>query len=162
MIEGDCEQRRFTRVQGERPAEQAAMAFAGALHGLCRQWKARGRRADTSRAYGTLFKNLENPSGHNAFKFADSDESSKQGVAVRIEDETDDPHASDLRFAMAQVRGIRTYVSASPTPTLTAADVQAVVQNAAQSVNATTLVIAVTDRQGNILGVFPAQRTRDC
>ncbi len=42
----------------------------------------------------------------------------------------------------------------SPPPTLTAADVQAVVQTAAQSVNMSTLVIAVTDRVGNILAVF--------
>src|ERR1700676_5327210 len=35
---------------------------------------------------------------------------------------------------------------------LTAADVQSVVQNAAQSVNSTAMVIAVTDRMGN----FPA------
>jgi uncharacterized protein GlcG (DUF336 family) len=37
---------------------------------------------------------------------------------------------------------------------LTAADVQSVVQNAAQSVNSTAMVIAVTDRMGNILAVF--------
>lgn len=41
-----------------------------------------------------------------------------------------------------------------PPPLLTAADVQAVVQSAAQSVNTGTLVIAVTDRQGNILALF--------
>jgi uncharacterized protein GlcG (DUF336 family) len=41
-----------------------------------------------------------------------------------------------------------------PTPTLTAADVATVIQSAAQSVNATTLVIAVTDRQGDILALF--------
>ena len=40
-----------------------------------------------------------------------------------------------------------------PPPILTAADVQAVVQNAAQSVNA-PMAIAVTDRQGDILAVF--------
>ncbi len=37
---------------------------------------------------------------------------------------------------------------------LTAADVQAVVQSAAASVDSPALVIAVTDRQGNILAVF--------
>jgi uncharacterized protein GlcG (DUF336 family) len=42
----------------------------------------------------------------------------------------------------------------TPPPTLTAADVQSVVQNAASSVNSTTMVIAVTDRMGNILAVF--------
>jgi uncharacterized protein GlcG (DUF336 family) len=41
-----------------------------------------------------------------------------------------------------------------PAPGLTAADVQSVVANAAQSVNVNTLVIAVTDRQGNVLAVF--------
>ncbi len=40
-----------------------------------------------------------------------------------------------------------------PPPILTAADVQSVVQNAAASVNV-PMVIAVTDRQGNILAVF--------
>ena len=41
-----------------------------------------------------------------------------------------------------------------PPPVLTAADVQAVVKSAAASVNSTALVIAVTDRVGNILAVF--------
>ncbi|MBZ5720193.1 MAG: heme-binding protein [Acidobacteriia bacterium] len=45
-----------------------------------------------------------------------------------------------------------TTVAASPVP-LTAADVQQVVQNAAQSVNA-PLAVAVADRAGNILAVF--------
>lgn len=39
-------------------------------------------------------------------------------------------------------------------PVLTAADVQAVVQHAAGAVNASSMVIAVTDRQGNILALF--------
>jgi hypothetical protein len=39
------------------------------------------------------------------------------------------------------------------TPTLTASDVQNVIQSAAKSVSA-GMSIAVTDRQGNILGVF--------
>ena len=42
----------------------------------------------------------------------------------------------------------------APPPTLTAADVQSVVQSAASSVNSSTMVIAVTDRMGNILAVF--------
>jgi uncharacterized protein GlcG (DUF336 family) len=55
----------------------------------------------------------------------------------------------------AQVRSIRNdTTAASSTPTLTAADVQSVIQAAATSVNVTTLTIAVTDRQGDILGVF--------
>lgn len=37
---------------------------------------------------------------------------------------------------------------------LSFADVQAVVENAAKSVNSTSLVIAVTDRQGNLLALF--------
>jgi uncharacterized protein GlcG (DUF336 family) len=57
--------------------------------------------------------------------------------------------------AAAQIRSIRSPLTTQPaTPTLTAADVQSVIQNAAQSVNTTTLVIAVTDRQGDILGLF--------
>jgi uncharacterized protein GlcG (DUF336 family) len=39
-------------------------------------------------------------------------------------------------------------------PTLSASDVQSVIQNATQSVSSTAMVIAVTDRQGNILAVF--------
>ena len=41
-----------------------------------------------------------------------------------------------------------------PAPVLTAADVDAVVQGAAASVNSEALVIAVTDRQGDILAVY--------
>ncbi len=41
-----------------------------------------------------------------------------------------------------------------PTPVLTAADVDAVVQQAAASVNSDAMVIAVTDRQGDILAVY--------
>jgi uncharacterized protein GlcG (DUF336 family) len=41
-----------------------------------------------------------------------------------------------------------------PPPVLTAADVQSVVQTAAASVNSTAMVIAVTDRMGNILAIF--------
>jgi len=39
-------------------------------------------------------------------------------------------------------------------PVLRAGDVQAVIQSAAASVNVSSMVIAVTDRQGNVLGVF--------
>src|SRR6266851_5699310 len=39
-------------------------------------------------------------------------------------------------------------------PVLTASDVQAVVQNAAASVNSSAMVVAVTDRQGNILALY--------
>ncbi len=41
-----------------------------------------------------------------------------------------------------------------PPPVLTAADVDAVVQSAAASVNSEALVIAVTDRQGDILAIY--------
>jgi uncharacterized protein GlcG (DUF336 family) len=41
-----------------------------------------------------------------------------------------------------------------PPPVLTAADVQSIVQAAASSVSSTTLVIAITDRSGNILAIF--------
>jgi len=55
----------------------------------------------------------------------------------------------------AQVRSIRGFLdTSSPRPVLTASDVQALIQGAAQSVNVTTLTIAVTDRQGDILGIF--------
>ena len=39
-------------------------------------------------------------------------------------------------------------------PALTAADVQSVIQSSAQAVNTTAAVIAVVDRQGNLLGLF--------
>ena len=41
-----------------------------------------------------------------------------------------------------------------PSPVLTAADVDAVIQHAAASVNSEALIIAVTDRQGDILAVY--------
>lgn len=41
-----------------------------------------------------------------------------------------------------------------PPPVLTADDVIAVVKSAAASVNSTTMVVAVTDRMGNVLAVF--------
>ena len=45
-------------------------------------------------------------------------------------------------------------VDASPSPFLSAADVTAIVQAAAEASDATTMVIAVTDREGQILAVF--------
>ncbi|MBI3781534.1 MAG: heme-binding protein [candidate division NC10 bacterium] len=39
-------------------------------------------------------------------------------------------------------------------PFLTAADAAAIVQGAAEALDATTMVIAVTDREGNVLGLF--------
>src|SRR4051812_7227951 len=56
-------------------------------------------------------------------------------------------------LALAFLLGGSTHVGAQP-PVLTADDVISVVTAAATSINSTTAVIAVTDRQGNILGVF--------
>lgn len=42
----------------------------------------------------------------------------------------------------------------SPTPTLSASDVQAIVQAAAEAVDPTTMVIAVVDRSGAVLAVY--------
>ena len=50
-------------------------------------------------------------------------------------------------------------VAQDPPPLLTAADVTAAIQAAAASVNVSTLAIAVTDRQGNALGVFAEPNT---
>lgn len=49
--------------------------------------------------------------------------------------------------------------STSPTPLLTAEDVTSVVQNAAQAIDSIPAVIAVTDRLGNVLGVFRTPNT---
>lgn len=57
----------------------------------------------------------------------------------------DDSHAS---------AGRRAFPHGSDPPILTAADVDAVVQHAAASVNAEAMVIAVSDRQGDILAVY--------
>jgi uncharacterized protein GlcG (DUF336 family) len=53
-----------------------------------------------------------------------------------------------------RIRPHKPIVISPDPPTLNASDVQSVVQNAAQSVNSSAMVIAVTDRQGNILAVF--------
>lgn len=52
-------------------------------------------------------------------------------------------------------RGVTTRpnISSSSTPALTSTDVQAVIQSAAKSINA-GMVVAVTDRQGDVLGVY--------
>jgi uncharacterized protein GlcG (DUF336 family) len=63
---------------------------------------------------------------------------------------------SESRFLAGLVAGAASVLSApaaSP-PLLTVADVQAVVARAASSVNSEAMVIAVTDRQGNILAVY--------
>jgi uncharacterized protein GlcG (DUF336 family) len=58
-----------------------------------------------------------------------------------------------MRFLFVLLAAFRALAQDDPPPILTAADVQSVVQNAAASVNA-PMVIAVTDRVGNILAVF--------
>jgi len=57
-----------------------------------------------------------------------------------------------MRFASIIMLSCAAFADAQ-TPTLTASDVQNVIQSAAKSVSA-GMSIAVTDRQGNILGVF--------
>ncbi len=51
------------------------------------------------------------------------------------------------------IRGL-TGVAASAAPFLTRADVTAILRTAATAIDATTMVVAVTDREGNVLGVF--------
>ncbi|HTA68249.1 MAG TPA: heme-binding protein [Bryobacteraceae bacterium] len=58
-----------------------------------------------------------------------------------------------MRFGFLLLAAFGALAQEDPPPILTAADVQSVVQNAAASVNA-PMVIAVTDRVGNILAVF--------
>jgi uncharacterized protein GlcG (DUF336 family) len=50
--------------------------------------------------------------------------------------------------------GLTSVTSPSPTPNLTAADVTALLQAAAQAADPNTMVIAVVDRAGNILAVY--------
>src|ERR1700719_4059291 len=52
------------------------------------------------------------------------------------------------------VGGLTSVTPPSPTPNLTAADVTALVQTAAQAADPNTMVIAVVDRAGNILAVY--------
>jgi len=58
-----------------------------------------------------------------------------------------------MRFGFLLLAALGAIAQNDPPPILTAADVQSVVQNAAASVNV-PMVIAVTDRHGNILAVF--------
>ncbi|HYL37574.1 MAG TPA: heme-binding protein [Bryobacteraceae bacterium] len=59
-----------------------------------------------------------------------------------------------LAIALSPVRSRADDPAADPPPILTAADVDAVIQSAAASMNSEALVIAVTDRQGDILAVY--------
>jgi uncharacterized protein GlcG (DUF336 family) len=52
------------------------------------------------------------------------------------------------------VGGLTSVTPPSPTPNLTAGDVTALVQTAAQAADPNAMVIAVVDRAGNILGVY--------
>ena len=58
-----------------------------------------------------------------------------------------------MRFGFLLLTAFGLIAQDDPPPTLTAVDVQAVVQHAAASVNV-PMVVAVTDRQGDILAVF--------
>jgi uncharacterized protein GlcG (DUF336 family) len=58
-----------------------------------------------------------------------------------------------MRFGFLLLAAFGALAQDDPPPTLTASDVQSIVQSAAASVNV-PMVIAVTDRQGNILAVF--------
>ena len=58
-----------------------------------------------------------------------------------------------MRFGFLLIAAAALLAQDDPPPTLTAADVQTVVQQAAAAVNA-PMVIAVADRQGNILAIF--------
>jgi len=58
-----------------------------------------------------------------------------------------------VKFALIGLFRLLTHAQ-NASPSLTAADVQAIVQAAATSVNVSTLAIAVADRQGNVLAVF--------
>src|SRR5262249_47506870 len=50
-------------------------------------------------------------------------------------------------------RGL-TSVAVPASPFLNAGDVRSIIQTAAGAIDSTTMVIAVTDREGNVLGVF--------
>lgn len=52
------------------------------------------------------------------------------------------------------VRGVTSVAVVQTNPFLSATDVEAVIRKAAEAIESTTTVIAVTDRGGNILGVF--------
>ena len=60
-----------------------------------------------------------------------------------------------IRFqdASGVTRGL-TSVAVQAAPFLTEADVRAIIKAAAEAINPTTMVIAVTDREGNVLGVY--------
>jgi uncharacterized protein GlcG (DUF336 family) len=58
-----------------------------------------------------------------------------------------------FRDGSGVTRGL-TSVAVTASPFLTAVDVASILQTAAGAIDATTMVIAVTDREGNVLGVF--------
>jgi len=63
-----------------------------------------------------------------------------------------------LASTIAGCGGVAGNLTSSPTPpavqSLTAADVTSLVQTAAQAADSNTMVIAVVDRSGNVLGVY--------
>ena len=65
-ISGDTE---YISNQGERPAEQAAMALRALFNGINAQ-SPLGNQAQVRSAIDALFKQVEDPSAYNAFKFA--------------------------------------------------------------------------------------------
>ena len=70
MIKGILNNADYITHQGERPAEQAAMT----VQSLYTAYASKGRPANDARIQETisgLFKQVENPSAYNAFKFAD-------------------------------------------------------------------------------------------
>ena len=70
--------------------------------------------------------------------------------AVLVKAAADPQDASNWLSNLAQT----SFTISDASPFLTAADVRAIIQRAAESIDATTMVIAVTDREGNVLGVF--------
>jgi hypothetical protein len=65
-ISGDSD---YISDQGERPAEQAAMALRALFNGINAQ-APMGNQAQVRTAIDALFKQVEDPSSYNAFKFA--------------------------------------------------------------------------------------------
>ena len=67
-----------------------------------------------------------------------------------------DPATNRIFVRFQDAGGTRglTSVAVVAGPFLTAADVRTIIKTAAESIDATTMVVAVTDREGNVLGVF--------
>jgi len=74
--------------------------------------------------------------------------------AVLVAPGRDPLDTANWRSNLAEVSFGYADATSGASPFLTADDVRAIVRRAAESLDATTLVIAVTDRGGNVLGVF--------